>query len=70
MTTTQTTQSQILAEYDAEYAARKLHWIGGIPHESDLRGLRQIVAHRLAVHLEDVAEALRDRRLAEGGCGR
>ena len=56
------TQADICAAYDAEYAARKRHWIAGQPEQSDLRGIRQIIAYRLNVPLESVAEALRDRR--------
>lgn len=62
-TTTKPTQAgAICAAYNAEYAARRKHWIGGEPEQSDLRGIRQIIAHQLDVTLEDVAEALRDRR--------
>lgn len=66
MTTTQTTTTDICAAYDAEYADRKRHWIGGVPEQSDLRAIRQIIAHQLAIPVAAVAEALRDRREAQG----
>lgn len=60
-----TTTAQICAAYDAEYAARRKYWIGGVPEQSDLRGIRQIVSHQLAIPVAAVAEALRDRVEAE-----
>lgn len=63
-----TTTADICAAYDAEYTTRKRHWIGGVPEQSDLRGIRQIIAHQLAIPVAAVAEALRDRR--EQGAGK
>lgn len=62
MTIAKPTTADICAAYDAEYADRKRHWIGGEPEQSDLRGIRQIIAHQLAIPVAAVAEALRDRR--------
>lgn len=54
------TTADICAAYAAEYAARKPYWIGGEPDQGDLRGIRQIIAYRLAIPVSKVAEALRD----------
>jgi hypothetical protein len=62
MTTTKPTTADICAAYHDEYAARKRHWIGGEPEQSDLRGIRQIISHQLAIPVAAVAEALRDQR--------
>ena len=61
-TATQPTTSDICAAYHAEFAARKRHWIGGEPEQSDLRAIRQIISHQLAIPVAAVAEALRDQR--------
>lgn len=62
MTTTKPTTADICAAYDADVGDRKRHWIGGEPQQSDLRGIRQIISHQLAIPVAAVAEALRDRR--------
>ncbi|QYK42841.1 MAG: hypothetical protein KF887_06995 [Paracoccaceae bacterium] len=41
-----------------ECRARVRYWIGGVPTEGDLRGVRRIVAHRLRVTEADVTAAL------------
>jgi hypothetical protein len=41
-----------------ERRARVRYWIGGVPTEGDLRGVRRIVAHRLRITEEDVLAAL------------
>lgn len=65
MTHPHPTSAGICAAYDCEYTARRKHWIGGVPDPSDLSAIRQIIAYRLRVTLDDVAEALRDRGMVK-----
>lgn len=49
---------EVEAALAAEIAARRRHWIGGVPTPSDITGIVRDVAHRLRADPEEVRAAL------------